>query len=141
MCAADSGIAHVAIPADAGSESDEEDDEDDDDFSTVLESVRETLGATQVLLQHEFPEEKFTKKLKGRWFLFHDGDHSIQLAQLTKIYGSNSRPVKKGMTVEAKFWNQSGKQDVALDLNAYDDELTDMKGWVLLHVDMGDADV
>ena len=29
MCAADSGIAHVAIPADAGSESDEEDDEDD----------------------------------------------------------------------------------------------------------------
>ena len=40
MCAADSGIAHVAIPAGAGSESDEEDDEDDDDFSAVLESVR-----------------------------------------------------------------------------------------------------
>ena len=141
MCAADSGIAHVAIPAGAGSESDEEDDEDDDDFSAVLESVRETLGATQVLLQREFLEEKFTKKLKGRWFLFHDGDHSIQLAQFTKIYGSNSRPAKKGMTMEAKFWNQPGKQDVALDLNAYDDELTDMKGWVLLHVDMGDADV
>ena len=56
------------------------DPEDDGDLSAVLESVRDVLGATQVLLQREIEEKKLTKKLKGRWFLFHDGDHSMQLA-------------------------------------------------------------
>ena len=42
----------------------------------------------------------------------------------------------------AKFWNEAlGKQDMALDLSAYDDQLAAMKGWVLLHVDLGEADV
>ena len=45
------------------------------------------------------------------------------------------------MTVEAKFWNEVEKQDMALDVSIYDDQLADIKGWVFLHVDMGEADV
>ena len=91
MSVVESGIARAASPVVTGSgesEVDEEDDEDlsaensdsdmdqedDGDLSAVLESVHDVLGATQLLLQREFEKKKLAKKLKGRWFLFHDGE-------------------------------------------------------------------
>ena len=37
----------------------------------------------------------------------------------------------QGVTVEVKFWNARGKQDMALQASAYDTGLHEMKAWVL----------
>ena len=94
VCAAES-VALAVIPVGTGSgesemgmedheDESEMDEADDDELSAVLESVRDVLDATQVLLQRELDGKNLTRKLIGRWFLFHDADDSIQL-QTQKI--------------------------------------------------------
>jgi hypothetical protein len=113
------------------------------DMQPVLDTVKDVLGASNVELQLELNGNKISKRLKHRYFLFHDGDHSIQLAHIKRVYGQNcnKKAFQKGMTIEAKFWNARGKQDVALLPADYDPQLEDVRGWVLLIVDMGNADV
>jgi hypothetical protein len=102
----------------------------------VLDSVRDILNAEAVVLQPDLQEKKITGDLKDRYFLFHDGDGSIQLGQIKRVYNSSHRVFQTGMTVEVKFWNAKGKQDMALQASAYDTALDDIKAWVLLCIDM-----
>ena len=54
-------------------------------------------------------EEKTTKKLD--MFCF-EGDLSIQLGKVTKVYAPSSSKGKQGFNVEVKFHNKTQKEDL-----------------------------
>ena len=113
-------------------------DSDYEDMQPVLDSVANVLKMNSVVMQEyiandDFDEDKMPKACEQRHFLFHDADHSLQLGRITKVYGLRSKPHRKhGLTVEVKFMNEAGKQDMQLTLRAYDSTLVAIKSWALL---------
>ena len=71
-------------------EPDESDDFSSDD-ADAMDAVRDRLNVANVMLQPELEEQKITKDLQGRYFLFQDGDGSTQLVQIKKVYNSSHK--------------------------------------------------
>jgi hypothetical protein len=72
---------------------------------------------------------------KDSYFIFVDGDKSIQLGRIKKIYAPSSKAGKSGYTAQVKFTTASGKQDLKLANDRYDPQLQGVGCWVLLAVE------
>ena len=68
------------------------------------------------------------------WFLYVEGDLTIQLGQITKVYKVGSAQFKQGFNVEVKFKMKTQKEDLHLVESMYDENLTHMKAWVVVNV-------
>jgi hypothetical protein len=75
-----------------------------------------------------------TERKEPTWkiLILIQGDYSIHLGKVTRVYSPETREFISGFDTEVKWRSDSGPCDMHLQLTSYSTSLTEIKQWALL---------